>query len=137
MEHPTHYQTEVRERESAVGLLRRLVDEFTVLFRKEIALAKAEVAQGFSQVKAGAISMASGGAVLFAGFLVLLAAAVLGLSNVMPDWLAALIVGAVVSIIGFVMINSGKNKLDPAVLKPERTQHALQKDKEMVERRIQ
>jgi len=137
MEHPTHYQTEVRERESAVGLLRRLVDEFTVLFRKEIALAKAEVSQGFSQVKAGAISMASGGAVLFAGFLVLLAAAVLGLSNVMPDWLAALIVGAVVSIIGFVMINSGKNKLDPAVLKPERTQHALQKDKEMVERRIQ
>ena len=137
MEHPNHYQTEVRERESAVRLLRRLVDEFTVLFRKEIALAKAEVAQGFSQVKAGAISMASGGAVLFAGFLVLLAAAVLGLSNVMPDWLAALIVGAVVSIIGFVMINSGKNKLDPAVLKPERTQHALQKDKEMVERRIQ
>jgi Putative Actinobacterial Holin-X, holin superfamily III len=62
---------------------------------------------------------------------------VLGLSNVMPDWLAALIVGAVVSIIGFVLINSGKNKLDPAVLKPERTQHALQKDKEMVERRIQ
>ena len=137
MEHPNHYQTEVRERESAVRLLRRLVDEFTVLFRKEIALAKAEVAQGFSQVKAGAISMASGGAVLFAGFLVLLAAAVLGLSNVMPDWLAALIVGAVVSIIGFVLINSGKNKLGPAVLKPERTQHALQKDKEMVERRIQ
>ena len=137
MEYPNNYQTEVRERESAIGLLRRLVDEFTVLFRKEIALAKAEVAQGFSQVKAGVISMASGGAVLFAGFLVLLAAAVLGLSNLMPDWLAALIVGAVVSIIGFVMINSGKNKLDPAVLKPERTQHALQKDKEMVERRIQ
>ena len=60
MERPNHYQTEVRERESAVGLLRRLVDEFTVLFRKEIALAKAEVAQGFSQVKAGAISLASG-----------------------------------------------------------------------------
>ena len=35
MEHPNHYQTEVRERESAVGLLRRLVDEFTVLFAKK------------------------------------------------------------------------------------------------------
>lgn len=137
MEYPNHYQTQVRERESAISLLRRLIDEFTILFRKEIALAKAEVAQGFTQVKAGAISMAAGGAVLFAGFLVLLSAAVFGLSNVMPDWLAALIVGAVVSIIGLVMINAGKNKLDPAVLKPERTQHALQKDKEMVERRIQ
>jgi hypothetical protein len=55
----------------------------------------------------------------------------------MPDWLAALVVGALVSIIGFVMINSGKNKFDPSALKPERTQHALQQDKEMVERRMQ
>ena len=137
MEYPNHHQTQVRERESAISLLRRLIDEFTILFRKEIALAKAEVAQGFTHVKAGAISMASGGAVLFAGFLILLAAVVFGLSNVMPDWLAALIVGGIVSIVGFVMINFGKNKLDPAVLKPERTQHALQKDKEMVERKIQ
>ena len=81
--------------------------------------------------------MASGGAMLFAGLLVLLAAAVLGLSHVMPDWLAALIVGALVSIVGFVMINSGKSKFDPSALKPERTQHALQQDKEMVERRMQ
>ena len=137
MEDPNHYETQASDRQSAIGLLRRLIDEFATLFRKEIALAKAEVAQGFTQVKAGAISMASGGAVLFAGVLVLLAAAVLGLSNVMPDWLAALIVGAVVSIIGLVMINSGKNKLDPSVLKPERTQHALQQDKQMVERRMQ
>ena len=137
MEHPNQYEAHVRDQESAIGLLRRLVDEFSTLFRKEIALAKAEVVQGFSQVKTGAISMASGGAMLFAGFLVLLAAAVLGLSNIMPDWLAALIVGALVSIIGFVMINSGKSKFDPSALKPERTQHALQQDKEMVERRIQ
>ena len=137
MEYPNQYDNQLRERESAVGLLRRLIDELSTLFRKEIALAKAEVAQGFSQVKTGAISLASGGAVLFAGVLVLLAAAVLGLSHVMPDWLAALIVGAVVSIIGLVMINTGKNKLDPSALKPERTQHALQRDKEMVERRIQ
>ena len=81
--------------------------------------------------------MASGGAVLFAGILVLLAAAVLGLSHVVADWLAALIVGGLVSIVGFVMINSGKNKFDPASLKPERTQRALQQDKEMVERRMQ
>jgi hypothetical protein len=50
---------------------------------------------------------------------------------------AALIVGGIVSIVGFVMINSGKNKFDPSSLKPERTQRALQQDKEMVERRMQ
>lgn len=67
MEYPNHYEAHARDQQSAIGLLRRLVDEFSTLFRKEIALAKAEVVHGFSQVKAGAISMASGGAMLFAG----------------------------------------------------------------------
>jgi len=138
MEQPnSQHEAQVRERESAIGLLRRLVDEFSVLFRKEVALAKAEAVQSFSHLKAAAISMASGGAVLFAGLLVLLAAAVLGLSHVVADWLAALIVGSIVSIVGFVMINSGKNKFDSSALKPERTQRAFQQDKEMVERRMQ
>jgi hypothetical protein len=138
MEQPnSQHEAQVRERESAIGLLRRLVDEFSVLFRKEIALAKAEAVESFSHLKAAAISMASGGAVLFAGLLVLLAAAVLGLSHVVADWLAALIVGGIVSIVGFVMINSGKNKFDSSSLKPEKTQRALQQDKEMLERRMQ
>ena len=114
-----------------------MVEESSSLVRKEIALAKAEAVQSFSHLKAAAISMASGGAVLFAGLLVLLAAAVLALSHVVADWLAALIVGGLVSIVGFVMINSGKNTFDSSALKPERTQRALQQDKEMVERRMQ
>jgi Putative Actinobacterial Holin-X, holin superfamily III len=138
MEQPnSQHEAQVRERESAIGLLRRLVDEFSVLFRKEVALAKAEAVQSFSHLKAAAISMASGGAVLFAGLLVLLAAAVLGLSHVVADWLAALIVGGLVSIVGFVMINSGKNKFDSSALKPERTQRALQRDKDLLARRMQ
>jgi hypothetical protein len=138
MEQPnSQHEAQVRERESAIGLLRRLVDEFSVLFRKEVALAKAEAVQSFSHLKAAAISMASGGAVLFAGILVLLAAAVLGLSHVVADWLAALIVGGLVSIVGFVMINAGKNKFDSSALKPERTQRALQRDKDLLARRMQ
>jgi VIT1/CCC1 family predicted Fe2+/Mn2+ transporter len=125
-----------REKQSAIGLLRRLLNEFSILFRKEIALAKAEASEAFSQAKTGAISMASGGAFLFGGFLVLLAAAVLGLSHVVADWLAALIVGGIVAVVGYVMVQSGKNKLDPEALKPDRTQHALQQDKAMVERRM-
>ena len=138
MEHPNSgHEASLRERESTIALLRRLVDEVSLLFRKEIALAKAEAVQSFSYLKAAAINIASGGVVLFAGLLVLLGAAVLGLSHVVADWLAALIVGGIVSIVGFAMINSGKNKFDPSALKPQRTEHALQQDKEMVERRIQ
>jgi len=116
--------------------VKRLLNEFSLLFRKEIVLAKAEASEALSQAKTAAISMVSGGAVLFGGILVLLAAAVLALAHVVPDWLAALIVGAIVTVVGYIMIQGGKNKFDPAALKPDRTQHALRQDKEMVERRM-
>jgi O-antigen ligase len=124
-----------REPDSAAGLLSRLMGEVSTLFRKEIALAKAEVSEAASEAKAGAISLVAGGSVIFAAVLVLLAGIVLLLAEVMEPWLAALIVAAVVAIIGFVLIQSGKKKLDPASFKPERTQDALRKDKEMVQRR--
>jgi hypothetical protein len=124
------------ESESTVGLMRRLLNELSTLFRKEIALAKVEASEALSQTKTGAISIASGGAVLFGGFLVLLAAAVFALAHVISDWLAALIVGGIVTVVGFIMVNSGKKKFDPAALKPDRTQRSLRQDKEMVERRM-
>jgi uncharacterized protein YacL len=125
-----------RESDSAAGLLSRLMGEVSTLFRKEIALAKAEVSETASEAKAGAISLAAGGAIIFAAVLVLLAAIVLLLAQVMEPWLAALIVGAVVAVIGFVLLQSGKRKLDPSSFKPERAQEALRKDKEMVQRRV-
>jgi hypothetical protein len=135
--HPSVDRTHgMREPESTAGLLRRLLNEVSTLYRKEIALAKAEISEALSEAKLAAISLASGGAFLFAGILVLLAAAVLALAHVVSDWLAALIVGGVVAIIGFAMIQAGKKKLDPSPFKPDRTQHALQKDKEMVQRRM-
>jgi uncharacterized membrane protein YqjE len=124
-----------REPDSAAGLLSRLMGEVSTLFRKEIALAKAEVSEAASEAKAGAVSLVAGGAILFAAVLVLLAAIVLLMAERMDPWLAALIVAVVVAVIGFVMVQSGKKKLDPSSFKPERTQDALRKDKEMVQRR--
>jgi len=124
-----------REPDSTAGLLSRLMGEVSTLFRKEIALAKAEVSEAASEAKAGAISVVAGGAIVFAAILVLLGAIVLLLAERMEPWLAALIVAVVVGVIGFVMIQSGKKKLDPLSFKPERTQDALRKDKEMVQRR--
>lgn len=130
--HPSPVQAETG---SVASLISRLVGELSTLFRKEIALAKAEISESVSHAKAGAIAIAAGGAVIFAALLVLLAAAVFALAHVMPDWLAALIVGIVTAVIGFVLIQSGKKQLEPAALKLERTQDALRKDKDMVQRR--
>lgn len=115
---------------SSVGLVTQLTREMTSLFSKELALAKSELSHSLHSAKVGAMGLATGGLVLFAGFLVLLASAVLGLANVMQLWLAALIVGGAVTIIGFGMVQSSKSKLEPSALKPKRAAHALHKDRD-------
>src|SRR5688572_16159889 len=85
--------------ESMLGLVRRLMEDLTTLFRQEMALATSQVMGALTRLTAGVASMALGGAMVLAGFMVLLAAAVLGLATVMEPWLAALIVGVVVTLI--------------------------------------
>ena len=110
------------------------MDELTTLFRQEVALVTAEVTGAIGKLTAGILSIVTGGAVLFAGFLALLAAAVLGLSNVVAPWLAALIVGAVVTVTVFIMVLMGRKAADPSALKPERSVESLRKDKAVLTR---
>ncbi|MBV8975348.1 MAG: phage holin family protein [Sinobacteraceae bacterium] len=144
---PRHFQTPkstpksrlaaATDGDSAMYLVRRLLDEVSTLFRQEISLASAEVSRSVSQAKAGVGSVATGGAVAFAGLLFLLGALVLGLSRVMAPWLAALIVGGVAAVIGLILLKAGKNRLDVDALKPRHTQESLRRDKELLERRTQ
>lgn len=121
------------ETDSSVGgLLRQLTHEVPSLVTKELALAKAELSESIRATKAGAASVATGGAVLLGGFIVLLMSAVYGLSNMMEPWLAALIVGGVVVVIGLIMVSAGKKKFEASSFKPERTMHSVNKDKEAV-----
>jgi hypothetical protein len=120
--------------ESALGLLKKLMDELATLFRQEVALATAEVMQGLTRFAAGILSMLAGGAVLFAGVLVLLAAAVLALATVLAPWLAALIVGGAVTVVGLILVFAGKRASDPSLLKPERSPRSLRKDKSVLMR---
>jgi hypothetical protein len=124
-----------REQESITDLLRRLMDELSTLFRQELALASAEISGAMSKLSRGLISVATGGAVLYAGFLTLLAAAVLALSLAVEPWLAALIVGGAVTLIGLVMVMKGKKALEPSDLKPRRTVESLRQDKDVLMRR--
>lgn len=121
------------ETDSSVGsLLGQLTREVPSLVTKELALAKAELSESIRATKAGAASIATGGAVLLGGFIVLLMSAVYGLSNMMEPWLAALIVGGVVVVIGLIMVSAGKKKFEASSFKPERTMHSVNKDKEVV-----
>lgn len=103
--------TRERDAESVIALLRRLMNELSTLVRQEIALASAEVSRTIRTLVASAASVAIGGLVLYAGALVLLAAAVLGLSNLVEPWLAALIVGLAVGVVGYFMVHAGLRKM--------------------------
>ena len=130
-----HSSGEERGR-SAGDLLRQLLGDLTVLFRKELALAASEVSQSIDQAKHGAQSMVTGGAVIYAGVLFLLAAATLWLTTMMAAWVAALIVGAGVTVIGILMLAAGKSRMSATKLAPERTIASLRKDKHAVERQM-
>lgn len=118
---------EPRSDASVTMLIRHLADDVTNLFSREIALAKTEITQNLQDVKTGLVSSATGALVLYAGLLVLLAAAVIGLTNVMELWLAALVVGGIVTIVGFAMLGAGKSKMDKAALRPDHTIDSVKK----------
>ena len=123
-----------RETQSVAALLHRLTHELATLFRQELALVAAELTRTLGKILAAAATAAAGGAVLFAGLLVLLAAAVLGLSHIMADWLAALLVGILVSAVGIAALIAGTRAL-PKTLQPKRSARSLSKDKDVLTRK--
>lgn len=122
------------------GLFSDLWRETATLVREEAALAKAELSEKVSQVQSGIGSIAFGGAILFAGVLFLLSAAVAGLATVLPPefavWLAPLIVGAVVSLIGLMVLAKGRRNLRSTNLAPNRTAESLRRDAQLAREHV-
>jgi hypothetical protein len=131
---PGDLESANRASQSVATLVHRLCHELATLFRQELALVGSEMSRTLGRALTAASAVAAGGAVLFAGLLVLLAAAVLGLSQVMTAWLAALLVGVVVSVVGIAAVISGTHAL-PETWRPERSARSLLKDKNVLTRK--
>jgi hypothetical protein len=117
-----------RSERSVAALLSDLASEIGLLIRQEIALFKAELSEKLGSFGLGAGMVAAGGLVAFSGWLVLLACAVLALSNVVAPWLAALIVAIIVLAIGAALLFIGKRRLNAEALVPRRTLNSLRED---------
>lgn len=119
--------------DTSVGtLLRQLMHEVPSLMSKEVALAKSEARQTLQETRAGLVAVATGGAVLMAGVIGLMLSAVYGLSTVMEPWLAALLVGAGVALVGYSLVKAGQKKFDADSLRPNRTMEQLHRNKEVM-----
>jgi hypothetical protein len=110
-----------------------LARETGTLVRQEVELAKTEMTQKATRVGKDVGFLAAGGAVAYAGFLGILAAIAIGLGQLgVPWWLATLLVGVVVAVVGAVLVQRGLNALRQENLAPQRTVTTIKEDVEWV-----
>jgi hypothetical protein len=122
------HQNELREQ--PIGeLLKQLANESTTLMRQELELAKAEMREkagkagpGFGMWgAAGVVGLLAGGA--------LTAFLILALDGVMPNWLAALLVGLVYAATAGVLYVNGKHRVEDAGSPvPQKTIESVKED---------
>jgi ABC-type dipeptide/oligopeptide/nickel transport system permease subunit len=128
-------QTEARERPTA-ELLKEFSDQATALLRKEIALAKVEVAEKGKRAAVGAGMFGGTGVFGFYAFGALTACAILALATAVAAWLAALIVGVVYGAIAGVLALRGKAQVQRAAPPlPEQAVDSTKEDLEWVKAR--
>jgi uncharacterized membrane protein YqjE len=119
-------------RDRPIGdLVKQLAGQTSTLVRQEIDLAKAEMSQkaNIAGKGAGLLGGATVVGLLAAGALT--ACVILALSEVMPDWLAALIVALVLGAIAAVLALQGRNRIRAATPPvPEQTVETVKEDVE-------
>lgn len=113
-------------------LLRQIAKELSALFTAEVALAKSEIRETVEDTKRTAIHVGAGLYLVLLASLALVAAAILGLSNVVAPWLAATIVGVVLLVAGGVALWMGKESAEDISVAPERTLRDFEKNKDVL-----
>src|SRR5262249_4833470 len=122
--------TDLRQERSIGELFGQLSEDVGLLVRQEAQLAKAEMQAKISRSVADLVLVVAGGVVGLIGALALAAALVLLLINPIgiKPWLAALLVGGILAIIGFVILQAGLRKLKTIDPVPRRTAQSVKDD---------
>jgi uncharacterized membrane protein YqjE len=119
-----------RDDRSLGELFSELAQKTTTLVRHEVNLAKVEMGEKASRAGKHVGFLAAGGAVAYAGLLAILAAVIILLNDVMPLWLAALVVGLVVAAVGYFLIRRGLDALKREDFTPRQTMETLKEDQQ-------
>lgn len=110
------------------------------LIRQEITLARTEMSVKISNAQVALTSVAIGAAILLAGLFIILQAVVNAVEMLLPPqvapWLAPLIVGIAVAVVGYMMLKGGTSKLTANNLVPQKTIDSLKRDKTIVQEKI-
>lgn len=110
-------------------LLAELSRETSQLVRKEVELASTEMTAKARRAGGHVGVVAAGGALTHAGLLVLLAALVLGLSEMgVTPWLSALIISVLTMGVGYLLVNRGLAALRSTSVTPTRAMESVKED---------
>src|SRR5215208_6079382 len=113
-----------------------LATEMSNLVRQEVALAKVEVGQKAKYVGRNVGYLVIGGAVAYAALLAIIAAIIMLLDGVMPNWGAALLVGVLVGVAGWLLISKALSALQQADMTPRQTVETLKEDATWMKQQI-
>jgi len=109
-------------------LIARTTSDFTALVRDEIELAKVEIKEEVTTAsKAGAL-LGGAGLMGYLAFTLLCFAAAWGLSEVVPEGVAFLIVGVVIGLVAAVLYLVGRRRLEKFEPVPRQTVETIQED---------
>ena len=115
-----------RDDRSLGELISELSRETGTLVRKEIELATTEMTAKAKKAGADVGIMAAGGALVYAGLLALIAACVIGLTQLgVTPWLSALIVALIAMGAGYVLVNRGMARMRRMNFAPTQTVETL------------
>src|SRR5262245_59714978 len=119
--------------QSTAELIQHATEQISRLVRDEFRLAQAELRQKGRSAGVGAGMLGGSGVMAFYGGATLVATAILALAIVLPDWLAALIVGAALLLIAGVLALVGRSRVRRAVPPvPQEAIHGIRDDLDLV-----
>jgi hypothetical protein len=114
-----------------------LARDMGTLVSQEVALARTEMTEKASRVGKDIAFLAVGGLIVYAGLLAIIAAVIVLLAqNGVSWWLSALLVGVVVAVIGYVIVQKGITALKREDLAPRQTIESLKEDTQWAKEQI-
>lgn len=122
----------VKDDRSVPDLLSDLIRDVGEMFRREGALARAEMRQSVNSVTTGGETMLAGGAALMVGLFVAAQALIVALANVIGAGWAATLVALALLLVGGALVSKGKSDIENASMVPDRALDQTRRDADMV-----
>jgi hypothetical protein len=118
-------------------LFGRLAAQTSTLMRQELSLVRLEISHKLRSIMRTLLVMGAGGVVLVLGFEILIYAGLIRLGMEIPLWIAAVIVGASLFIVGLIVLGLARSALRRIELLPVKTIETLKENKQWARQLVQ